>query len=222
MIKKALPVVALWALVSLVSGGVFADGIDISGAPVIGPAEADVQILEFSDFQCPYCARMSKTLEKWRKAYPERIKIIWMDRPLVEEVNDGLAFHPYAMTAHEAAAEAHAQGSFWRMQEYIFEHRGELFPRGRPTGKEELEENIVKMRILFAHAATKLKLDTGKMRQALKEGTHKETIMKRLETAGKLRVDSTPRIFVNGEDLGANPEVIKTAIEKILGAELPD
>ncbi|MBK8593896.1 MAG: thioredoxin domain-containing protein [Sandaracinaceae bacterium] len=72
----------------------------------------------FSDFQCPFCARLNPTVEQLMRAYPTQLRVVWRNLPL--------AFHPNAMPAAEAAMEASAQGgdrAFWQMYDLLGVHR---------------------------------------------------------------------------------------------------
>jgi protein-disulfide isomerase len=92
-------------------------------APSLGAATAPVVLQVFSDFQCPYCARVEPTLAALRAHYGERLRVVWRDFPLPG--------HAHAMPAAEAAREVRAQrgdAAFWRFHDALFEHRGELTP----------------------------------------------------------------------------------------------
>src|SRR5262245_6542649 len=89
-----------------------------SGAPVRGGEHAPVTIVEFSDFQCPYCVRSQPTLKRVRETYGEKVRFVFLDFPL--------DIHPQAKKAHEAAACAQEQGKFWPMYDRLFKSEGKL------------------------------------------------------------------------------------------------
>ena len=89
-----------------------------AGTPVRGAADALVTLVEFSDFQCPYCARLRGTVEALVAAYPEDVRLVFRNYPL--------DFHPHAKGAALAALCAHAQGKFWAMHDGLFQHQGQL------------------------------------------------------------------------------------------------
>ena len=89
-----------------------------AGAPVRGSDQAPVTIVEFSDFQCPYCVRAQPTLKRVREAYGEKVRFVFVDFPL--------DIHPQAKKAHEAAACAHEQGKFWPMYDRLFTSEGKF------------------------------------------------------------------------------------------------
>jgi protein-disulfide isomerase len=92
--------------------------VDASSAPVRGGKDAPVSIVEFSDFQCPYCIRVAPTLERLRATYGDKIKIAFRDFPLPS--------HALAPKAAEAAACAGEQGKFWEMHDRLFAANGKL------------------------------------------------------------------------------------------------
>src|SRR5260370_39913633 len=81
--------------------------VPIENAPVKGSDKAKVTIVEFSDFQCPFCSRVGSTLEQLTKTYGKDIRIAWKNNPL--------PFHPNAMPAAQPAMAAGEQGKFWQM-----------------------------------------------------------------------------------------------------------
>src|SRR5579862_3334448 len=92
------------------------DGVDRLRVPLEGPskgpADAKVTIVEFSDFQCPFCSRVVPTVEQIEKAYPKDVRVVFRHNPL--------PFHPNAPLAAEAAVAAEAQGKFWEMHDKMF------------------------------------------------------------------------------------------------------
>ena len=92
--------------------------IDIDGSPRKGSAEAKVTLVEFSDFQCPFCARVGPTLAQIEDKYGDRVQIAFKHMPL--------RMHPKAPAAHAAAEAAHRQGRFWDMHDRLFEDQQAL------------------------------------------------------------------------------------------------
>ena len=98
--------------------------LDITGAPVKGPKDAKVVLVEFSDFQCPFCARFSRdTIPQVQTDYVDtgKIKYVFADFPLE-------TIHPYAFKAAEAAGCAGEQGEFWKMHDHLFANQKALKP----------------------------------------------------------------------------------------------
>jgi len=86
--------------------------IPVAGSPVRGPADARITLIEFSDFECPYCSAAVKQVDNIMAAYPKDIKLIYKQFPL--------DMHPHAQMAAEASLAANEQGKFWEMYEILF------------------------------------------------------------------------------------------------------
>ena len=148
--------------------------LSIDGAPFLGSKDAKVTLVEFSDFQCPFCARHSQqTLPSIVKDYIDagKVKYVLRDFPIA-------ALHPHAQKSHEAAHCAGEQGKYWEMY-----HR--LFRNVRAQEKENLT----------AHAKT-LRLDGRKFEQCLASGRHGATVKKAIEEGQRAGVRGTPTFFV--------------------------
>jgi protein-disulfide isomerase len=160
--------------------------------PAAGPQSAKVTIVEFSDFQCPYCSKASKTVQQLREAYGDKVRIVFKEHPL--------PFHDNASLAAQAAAEANAQGSFWPFHDRLFANQKAL-------ARTDLEAT-----------AQSLGLDMARFRSALDSGTHKAHVEQDSAQASALGATGTPAFFINGRLLsGAQPiEVFKQAIDEEL------
>jgi len=158
--------------------------------PSKGPATAKVNIVEFSDFQCPFCGRVVPTLEQIEKAYPNDVRVFFRHNPL--------PFHPNAPLAAEAAVAAQAQGKFWEMHDKMFANQQNIL---RP----DLEKY-----------AADIGLDVGKFKEALDKGTGKATIQADLALGQKIGVQGTPNFYIDGINLaGAQPfDEFKKVIDK--------
>jgi protein-disulfide isomerase len=155
--------------------------VEAAGDPSRGPADAPVTIVEFSDFQCPYCSRAIGTLKKVEENYAGKVRVVYRDYPLVK-------IHPNAARAAEAAACANDQGKFWAMHDVLFQHQDKL---GEPDLKK---------------AAADLGLDTAAFNQCLDSGRHAEDWKKDAADAERYGVSSTPAFFINGRlVVGAQP-----------------
>ncbi|HXY38569.1 MAG TPA: thioredoxin domain-containing protein [Vicinamibacteria bacterium] len=151
-----------------------------AGAPVDGPASAPVSIVEFTDYQCPFCHRAQSVIEQVLAKYPGRVRLVHMDFPL-----DG---HPGAFPAARAARCAGEQGRFW---EY---HRGLMNQNGT------LDEADLKGR------ADKLGLKAKDFGACFASGRHDQEIRSAFNQGESLGVTGTPAYFVNGRMLsGARP-----------------
>ncbi|HWO41109.1 MAG TPA: thioredoxin domain-containing protein [Candidatus Eisenbacteria bacterium] len=169
--------------------------VDVStaGAPFRGAPDAPVTIVEFSEFQCPFCSRVQATLKQLLERYPDKVKLVYRDFPL-----DGL--HPNARLAAEAARCAQDQGKFWEYHDALFSH----FPQAAP---EDLKEY-----------AAQIGLDTVKFDSCLSGRIHKATVQRDIDEGMRLGVTGTPAFFVNGRPLsGAQPV---NAFVKLIDDEL--
>jgi protein-disulfide isomerase len=147
---------------------------------VKGKANAPITIIEFSDFECPYCRRAQDTLKKIEEKYTGKVRFIFRHYPL--------PFHKKAPKASEAAQCAQDQGAFWPFHHALF------------TDGTQLE--IVEYKKL----ARKFKLDSDRFDQCLDSGRHAKRVAADLEAGKELGISGTPTFFVNGIKLvGAVP-----------------
>ena len=161
--------------------------IKTDGKPVRGAKDAKVTIVEFSDFQCPYCARAHQTMsDQVMKEYDGKVKLVYKFFPL--------GFHPWAEPAAVAAACAFEQDpdAFWKLYDYFFTNQQQLNPQNvKEKATEELKGTKVKMDKWNDCFDNKKSLPQVKQQQAEGEG---------------LGVRGTPAFFVNGRMLvGAQP-----------------
>ncbi len=171
-----------------------ADHVDVAvgDAPIKGPKNAPVTIVEFSDFQCPFCGRVPPTLKQLESDYGNKIRIAFRMQPL--------PFHDHAQLAAEAALAAHEQGKFWEMHDLLFANQQKL-------ERADLE-----------NYAKQLGLNMDKFKSALDTGKFKGVIDKDKAEAAKVGANGTPTFFINGNRLvGAQPA---DAFKKMIDAEL--
>lgn len=146
----------------------------IAGTPAsLGPATAKVTIVEFSDFQCPYCAQAHETVHQLRERYNDQVRIIFRHFPL--------AFHEHARLAAQAAAAAQAQGKFWPFHDRLFSHQNAL-------DRKSLESY-----------AQELGLDVPAFKKGLDENSFDAQVEADMALGRSVRVDGTPTMFVNGK-----------------------
>jgi protein-disulfide isomerase len=154
--------------------------IETGSAPARGNPKAPVTIVEFSDFQCPYCVRARPTVKKVREEYGDKVRFVFRHFPL--------DFHAQAQKAGEAAACADEQGKFWEMHDLLWEN----------TSKLQVAD-------LKAHAAT-LGLDGTVFAACLDSGRYASLVESDLAAGQGYGVSGTPAFFVNGRPLvGAQP-----------------
>ena len=171
--------------------------IDLGGRPWRGNKDAKVVIVNYDDFQCPFCSRMHQTLfPSILKTYGEQVKIIYKDFPLT-------AIHPWAMHAAVDANCLAAQNndSFWEFADYAHTNQKEL---NADTSKPEVA--FAKLDQVTSDIGKKHGLDSEKLSACLKQQSETAVRASMLE-ADKLGVESTPTLFINGEKVaGAFPE----------------
>ena len=160
--------------------------------PVLGPASALVEVVEFSDFQCPFCGRAESTVAKLRAAFGDRVRWVYKDFPLPN--------HPDAFPAAEAAQCAREQGKFWEYHDILFANQQAL-------GRDDLKR----------HAAA-LGLDTATFNPCFDESRFKYLVQADIDESQRYGVSSTPTFFINGRMVtGAQPfEVFEQVIREEL------
>jgi protein-disulfide isomerase/predicted transcriptional regulator len=165
--------------------------VDATG-PAKGPATAPITIVEFSDFECPYCGKAEPSVKAVMDAYPGKIRLVYRDFPL--------PMHPRAPKAAEAAHCAADQGKYWEMHEKLFANSTKL----------ELQN-------LKAYARD-IGLDGGKFDQCLDSGEKAKLVDMHKKAGDEAGVSGTPAFFINGRRLsGAQPpEAFKAIIDQEL------
>lgn len=169
--------------------------IETKGRPWRGNPNAKVTIVNFDDFECPFCSRMHSTLfPGLLKAYGDKVRIIYKDYPLVE-------IHPWAMHAAVDGNCLAAQNNdaYWDFADYVHGNQ-QAIPARNPT------EAMAKIDAIARDQGAKFKLDQPKLDACMK--AQDETAVRASMAEGdKLTVDSTPTLFINGERMsGAIPE----------------
>jgi protein-disulfide isomerase len=166
--------------------------VDAGNAPIRGGKEAKVTIVEFSDFQCPFCNRVNPTLAQINQTYGDKVRVAFKHLPL--------RIHPDAPAAHAAAEAAHRQGKFWEMHDKIFANQRELKPEK------------------FKEYAKESGLDVAKFDKDVASPDVKKKIDADSQEADKLGVSGTPAFFINGRYVsGAQPfEAFKKVIDEEL------
>ena len=172
--------------------------VSLGEDPVKGPASAPVTIVEFSDFQCPYCARVTSTLKQVEEKYGDKIRVVFRDFPLVQ-------IHRDAAKAAEAGECAHEQGKFWEMHDRLF------------ADQSKLQVEALKQ------TASQLGLDAEKFNQCLDSSKYAAEVQKDVDEGARYGVNSTPAFFINGRlVVGAQPiEAFTQAIDEELARRQP-
>jgi|JI10StandDraft_1071094.scaffolds.fasta_scaffold62994_1 protein-disulfide isomerase len=172
--------------------------VDTGDAPSLGPTDATVTMVTFSDFQCPACGRSYPTVKRIMDQYKGRIRFVFRDFPL--------SIHPQAPKAAEAAACANEQGKFWQMHDAMFENQQKL-------AVSDLKST-----------AASLGLDTERFVACLDSGKKTADWQADMEAGKKYGVNSTPSFFINGRLIaGAAPypafaQIIDEELQRAGGA----
>jgi protein-disulfide isomerase len=167
--------------------------VDVEASdPVKGPVSAPITIVEYSDYQCPFCARVNPTLDRIIQTYGDKVKIVFKDFPLPN--------HAEAPKAAEAAHCAGEQGKYWELHDRLF------------ANQQALQIPQIKQ------YATALALDMNAFNQCLDSGKHANRVTENMKAGEALGVASTPTLYVNGRPVvGAQPfEFFKAIIDEEL------
>jgi protein-disulfide isomerase len=161
--------------------------------PSDGAASAPVTLVEFSDFQCPFCQSVAPTLKRVKQTYGDKVRIVWKDFPLTQ-------IHPQAFKASEAAHCAGDQGKYWQYHDQLF------------GNQQALQMNDLKQ------YAADLGLDAAAFNACLDTSKYGERVRDGVAQGTTLGVNSTPTIYINGRLLsGAQPfDVIAAVIDEEL------
>ncbi len=156
--------------------------VDVAATdPSLGSSSAPVTIVEFSDFQCPFCQRAAPTLKRVRETYGDKVRVVWKDFPLTQ-------IHPQAFKAAEAGHCAAEQGKFWELHDQMFGNQQALQP-----------DSLKKY-------AADIGLDATKFNACLDSSKYAERVRNGVAAGSSLGVNSTPTLYINGRLLqGAQP-----------------
>jgi len=165
--------------------------VEASG-PSKGPAAAPVTIVEFSDFECPYCSRVVPTLDKVHETYGDRVRLVYRQFPL--------GMHPNAQKAAEASLCADEQGKFWEMHDKMFAQQQALTVDGLKAKAGEIG------------------LDGDRFGQCLDSAKYADAVKADVKAGAKAGVSGTPAMFVNG--IFINGAVPYEQLAKVIDEEL--
>lgn len=161
---------------------------------VRGNRDAELVLVEYADFACPYCARAHKALTDLQRQHGERLTLVYRHLPLTD-------LHPFAQPAAEAAEAAGAQGKFWEMHDALFENQGMLDEDTLPA------------------LAANLQLDAERFRSEFEDGRHRARVQADMQEAHGAGARGTPTFFINGERYHGDSDhaSLSAAIGKALG-----
>lgn len=145
--------------------------ISRKNTPVRGPADAPLVLVEYADFECPYCQQVQPALDKLEADFKGRLAFVYKDMPL--------PMHPHAQKAAEASRCAGLQGKFWEYHDFLFKTKGLEVPQ-------------------LKAAASQLGLETAAFDKCLDSGQQADVVKSTLDEAQKLELSGTPSFFLNG------------------------
>ena len=164
---------------------------------VRGPGDARVTLVEYGDFECPYCRDVQPIVAQLRSRFGDRLRYVFRHFPIT-------TMHPDAQLAAEAAEAAAAQGKFWEMHDLLFQHQGAF-----------AEEHLVQY-------AVDLGLDVDRFRQELDENVHAGRVRQDFMSGVRSGANGTPTFFLNGVryDGAWDLDSLRAEIEKPLGVQV--
>ncbi|MEE8537415.1 MAG: thioredoxin domain-containing protein [Acidobacteriota bacterium] len=197
--QGAAPSARTAAALAAASGKVVVYNVEAGDSPSIGPKDAPVTIIEFLDFQCPFCSRAEVTVQRIMREYPDKVRLVFKQHPLV-------AIHRQAMLASEAALAAHDQGRYREMHDKLF-----------TISRELTRENILKV-------GRDIGLNMDKFTADLDSGKYRATVESEIQQALSVGASGTPAFFINGRYLsGARPfEQFKPIVEQEINGKRPE
>ena len=169
--------------------------VEGTDAASFGPKDAKVTVVEFSDFECPYCTRAASAVDQVKKKYGDKVRVVFRHFPL--------SFHKNAHLASQASLFANSKGKFWEFHDLLFKNQ-----------KAMTRDDLVKY-------AKELGLNLAEFNKALDAGTYKAAVDADLEMGKLVAVQGTPTMFINGARV-QNPtdiNVISKEIDAALAAK---
>ena len=162
----------------------------------IGPADAPVTLVEYGDYECPYCGRAFPIVHEVRRRLGDQLRFVFRNFPLTQ-------IHEHAEHAAELAEAAAAQGKFWEMHDWLYQHQHTLDDEALLEGAREVG------------------LDLERVRRELAEGTHRARVREDFASGIRSGVNGTPTFYINGvrHDADYSLETLLAAIDEAASAK---
>lgn len=170
--------------------------VKVENSPIRGDVKAPVTIVEFSDFQCPYCERAEDLLKGVLEKYKGKVRLVYKHFPL--------SFHKHAMGASITAYCAGKQNKFWDMHDKLFENQSKLSDA------------------LYPKLAKELKLNMSKYQTCVKDPATKKAVEKDVSYGESIHVSGTPSFFINGRQTPPSRSEFENAIRRELHTDKHD
>lgn len=164
---------------------------------VQGPTLAQITVVEYGDYECPYCGRAHPIVKELQRRMGDRLRFVFRNFPLTR-------IHPHAERAAEAAEAAAVQGKFWEMHDFLLEHQRRLTD------------------VALLEYATALGLDTDRFGRELADGVHRARVREDFMSGVRSGVNGTPTFFIDGRrhDAPYDLETLLSAVEAAARAKV--
>ena len=162
--------------------------VDIkSGGHIRGPANAQVTLVEFGDFQCPSCGAYHPLVKEILNRYPDKVRLEFHHYPLID-------LHPNAMLGAMAAEAAEKQGRYWEMHDALFEHQAEWAPNRNAE-------------VVLLNLANRIGLNLNQFMQQLRSPALQDRILQDVTLGNNLHIMETPTFFIDGHRVYIKPTI---------------
>ena len=169
----------------------FIHEFDLAGSPSMGPADAPVVLVEFSEFECGFCARLSPVLKQVQRAFPDKVRLVFKNFPLNS--------HKHSRNAALAALAADRQGQFWAYHDRLFQNQNQLSDA------------------FFRQTAQELGLDLDQFEADMKNPALLNQVRRDFQAGLSAGIRGVPSAYINGKRLKTREvEAIKAEVKKIL------
>jgi protein-disulfide isomerase len=195
------------------------NNFDYEGSPHKGPRNAPVKIVEYKDFQCPFCAKVIPTLKQVEKNHQGKVAIVFKHFPLSSQCNPdmGRDMHPAACLAAYWSIAAEDQGKFWEFEEIVFNNFSQMMPQdGELDARlKALEENLKKY-------AKEAGVDVAKAEAFVKAKKYEPRLKKDMAEAKAAEVRGTPSMYINGRSYQGpmSPAKMTEIVQKVLDGRI--
>ncbi|MEZ4254326.1 MAG: thioredoxin domain-containing protein [Polyangiales bacterium] len=167
--------------------------IDVTGAPVRGAPMAPITVIEFSDFECPFCGRAFPIVEQILREFQGKVRVVFLNYPL--------SGHVRAMPAARAAVAAGKQGKFWEMHDMLFRNQTALEDEDLRKYAQAIGLDVAKFEADLASPEVQAKVDADRAK------------------GEKVNVQGTPTFFVNGRAFDESPNALPSYLKEELASQ---
>lgn len=192
---------------------------DYAGSPHNGPKDAKVKIVEFKDFQCPFCARINPTLKQLEQKMHGKIAIVYKHFPLSSQCNPSMSrdMHPAACLATYWSMAAEEQGKFWEFEDIVYNNMSQMMPT-----EGELPARLAAQTENLKKYAKEAGVDVEKAAAYVASKKYEARLTKDIKEAGAAEVRGTPSLFINGRQYNApmTPEKMGEVVQKVLDGKI--